>query len=207
MLFLSAFLAGRMLSGLLRSNENAESADTEAPRSDRQSPPQDLVFRKPCLQDVPAIYGLVQGSGLDVNSPYMYMLCASHFSDTCVVTEVTGNGNHARLAGILMGYRHPREKSTLFVWQIAVSREFLRQAIAKRMVLHLIDRLRDVNYVEGTVNPGNSASENLFKSLGRSLSCPVEVTPALFRACASVEPPTKDENLFCVGPFHCAEAT
>jgi len=102
--------------------------------------------------------------GLDLNSPYSYLLLCRHFSDTCLVAEAD-----EALKGFVTGYLPPGRPDTIFVWQVAVAPDSRRLGLGRRLVDALLDRaLRaGVPFLEATVTPSNEASRRLFRAVAR----------------------------------------
>lgn len=107
------------------------------------------------------MWALAGRSGLDRNSPYAYIMFAEYHSQTCVVAEV-----HGELVGFVTGFRIPAEPDTLFVWQIAVDDRQRGRGIGAQMLDELVSRT-GVKTVEATVTPSNTASDALFRGLGK----------------------------------------
>jgi L-2,4-diaminobutyric acid acetyltransferase len=131
-----------------------------------------------------------------VNSPYAYLIMATHFRDTSVIVE-----NEKGLAGFLIGYRLPARPDTAFVWQIGIAESMRGKGIGKKLLRHLVDRLvGEVRFLEGTAPPSNQASRRLFRSFARERGVPFAVHPGF--APPLFEPPADEpEELMRVGPF------
>jgi L-2,4-diaminobutyric acid acetyltransferase len=131
-----------------------------------------------------------------LNSPYAYLIMATHFRDTSVVVDKQG-----ALAGFLIGYRLPGRPDTAFVWQIGIARAMRGKGIGKKLLRHLVDRLgEDLRFLEGTAPPSNQASRRLFRSFARERGVPFTVHPGF--APRLFEPPADEpEELMRVGPF------
>jgi len=161
-----------------------------------------LLFRKPDAEDGPAIYALVERSKpLDLNSRYCYLILCEHFSSTCVVAEGEGKAGREALA-FLTAYVPPDRPDTLFVWQIAVDTALRGQGVAKRLLAEVLARptLKDIRFVEATVNPSNDASRNIFHSLARQYDAEISET-LLFPTELLGDGDHEQENLIRVGPF------
>jgi L-2,4-diaminobutyric acid acetyltransferase len=126
-----------------------------------------LLLRSPRVEDGPALWRLArEAGGLDVNSPYAYLLLGHLFADTCVVAE-DGSGP----AGFVAALPIPGRPETIFVWQVGVHPARRRQGVAARMLRHLLGRpaCRAVRALEATVTPGNHASRALFLRLAAEM--------------------------------------
>lgn len=119
------------------------------------------TMRAPLPADGQAMWELARTSGLDVNSPYAYVMWAEYQAETSVVA-VDDDGE---LVGFAMGFRVPASPETVFVWQIATSGAHRGRGIAA----HLLDTMvahTGASTIEATVTPGNAPSRALFERLG-----------------------------------------
>lgn len=57
-------------------------------------------------------------------------------------------------------------KGDIYISQLAVSNEFLRKGIAKRLLGYVIENFNKYDYVTADVSRDNKASNNLFNSIG-----------------------------------------
>lgn len=122
-----------------------------------------LRLRPPCPQDGPVLWELARSAGgLDVNSPYAYLLLCRSFAQTCVLAEYG-----PRAVGFLSAFREPERPDTVFVWQIAVAPAHRRRGLGSALLRDLLGRppCTGVRYLEATVTPGNGASRALFQGL------------------------------------------
>lgn len=125
----------------------------------------DIHFGRPAVTDGPALWHLIGACPpLDRNSPYCYLLLATHFAATSVVAQ-TGSA----LAGAITGYRLPDDPDTLFVWQVAVHPNFRGRGLGARMLDALLAApgCAGVRHVETTVTPDNRASNAMFEAFAR----------------------------------------
>lgn len=132
----------------------------------------EIHIRKPRANDGYEIHQLIANSPpLDLNSVYSYYLLSGHFSDSCVVAESRG-----KVVGFLSAYRIPQRPQTLFVWQVVVNRALRGKRIAWRMLESLLQRYQpgEVQHVEATVNPSNTASRGLFERLAAEQGTQIE---------------------------------
>ena len=157
------------------------------------------VIRHPEAGDGRKIWRLVKDTGiLDLNSAYCYLLLCRHFSNTCLVAETGGEIN-----GFITAYKMPDDETTLFIWQIGVAENARNQGLAIKLIMELLhgDYCRNINRIQATVSPSNTASLALFKSLARDLNTALEQKdffgPALFPA----EHHHEKEMLITVGQF------
>lgn len=107
------------------------------------------------------MWALADRVGLDLNSPYAYVMWSDYHADTSVVA-VADDG---ALVGFTIGFRLPAEPDTVFVWQIGVDERVRGQGIAGRMLDELVAK-SGAGVVEATVTPSNDASAALFRALG-----------------------------------------
>jgi diaminobutyrate acetyltransferase len=159
-------------------------------------PPSDLA--RPTLRalgpaDGPALHRLVvEGGGLDVNSPYAYVLGARFFGGTSVVAEGPDGP-----VGFVLALRPPERPETLFVWQVGVAPAGRGQGLALTMLRWLVDEVAPT-HLEATVTPSNVASRRLFAALARDLGVDLDIERWVDGAqLAGAEP----EDLHRIGPF------
>ena len=139
-----------------------------------------ITFRPPSKDDGKSIHQLIRDSKtLDLNSAYLYFLLADHFRDTCVVAEEAG-----KLIGFASAYRLPRAPNTLFVWQIGVDGSARGKGIASRMLQDLETRpwFGEIEQIQLTISPSNSASRALFEKWAKSLGTSIETETYLTEA-------------------------
>lgn len=121
--------------------------------------------------DGASLYGLVRdGGGLDVNSPYAYLLGARMFAETSVVA--TGPEG---VAGFVLGLAPPADPTTLFVWQVGVAPRARGAGLGLQMLRWLVDTVQP-DHLEATVTPSNTASRRLFAALARELDTSLHVS-------------------------------
>lgn len=134
---------------------------------------------------------------LDLNSVYLYLLLAEHFSDTCVVADQDGS-----LQGMVSAYRPPARADVLFVWQVAVDPLARRHRLGLRMLQALLARphLADLRWIETTVGPDNQASRQMFARLAAHLGTLLEEEP-LFGETAFGAAGHDAEPLLRMGPL------
>ena len=125
----------------------------------------EIHIRKPVSNDGLKIHRLIANSPpLDLNSIYSYYLLSDHFRDSCVIAECQNS-----VIGFISAYRILQQPNTLFVWQVVVDEGFRGQQVAWRMLITLLQRYQpnELQKLEATVNPGNTASRGLFERLAR----------------------------------------
>lgn len=149
-------------------------------------------------EDAPAIHRLVEACGsLDQNSRYLYLLLCTHFSQY----TLTAKASDGTLAGFASSYPHPKQKNTLFIWQVGVSPDFRKHGIGSRLIQTLISNNSesDIAYIEATVTPSNQASFNMFKKIAKSLEA--EITTEVYFPKELLPPGHEEEWLIRIGPI------
>ena len=136
-----------------------------------------MKFEKPTQEDASAVHQMLkEAGGLDVNTLYCYMLLCSQFRETCRIARAEDGS----VAGFLSAYRVPDEPQALFVWQVAVSRHFRKQGIAKRLLMNVVTEDAErapLAYLTATVADSNKASLALFRSIAREHGSELSVEP------------------------------
>lgn len=168
---------------------------TEQHYSERQD---DVILRTPNVDDGAQIWELVDRMDLDSNSPYAYLLVSRHLAPTSVVAEHQG-----KVTGFVSGYRPPRNPDVLFVWQVGVDSSMRGRGLAKKMILHILDRdtCEGVRWIESTVTPQNKPSQRLFRSIARTLDTEIAVSPYFTREVFPDAEEHKEEELYRIGPI------
>ena len=140
--------------------------------------------------------------GIDLNSPYTYLILCRHFSRTCLVARASEG-----LAGFVTGYLLPDRTDTLFVWQIAVASTHRRTGLGRRLVDSLLTDLvpLGIRHLQATVTPGNEASLALFSAVARDNGVECRRSPffsaEMFPAEDDPSSPHQPEWLLHLGPF------
>lgn len=156
------------------------------------------VYREPETADGARIWTLVHDAGvLDLNSSYCYLLLCAHHADTCVLAEHEGE-----LLGFVTGYRPPKQPDTYFLWQVGVDQGARGLGLATKMALSILSReaCADVRYLETTVTPSNTPSQELFQSIARRLDTECHRHP-FFDASMFPDSGHEPEELYRIGPF------
>ncbi len=137
--------------------------------------------------------------GIDLNSPYAYMMQCRNFHETCVVAEVFGTP-----AGFVTAHRVPNRPHVLFVWQVAVLPEFRGLGIGQRMLEALVERpvCTGVQKLEATVTPSNKASRALFTAFAKVRDADLKVGTGFARDEFPDDEPQEREHLYTVHPIH-----
>jgi L-2,4-diaminobutyric acid acetyltransferase len=134
----------------------------------------EFIFRSPLPYDGKHLYKLaIESNSLDVNSEYAYILLGCHFQESCAVVE-----HKKKIIGFASGYYLPSAKvasgireESLFIWQIAISHEYRRLGLAKKLVLELLRRpsSQTISAIRASVTSLDSASAKLFRKLAGGL--------------------------------------
>lgn len=150
------------------------------------------------VNDGPLISVMVHESGaLDLNSDYAYLLMCTHFAMTSAIAL---DGNES--AAFATGYIPPEEPSSLFIWQIGVRPAYRKLGLGLRLINSLLQRnsCKDVQFVKGTINPSNHASQRLFQSLARQHNTKCQ-TSVFFSKDLFGSGCHEEELLYKVGPL------
>jgi len=132
-----------------------------------------ITFREPTVKDANSIWNLVKNNKpLDENSKYLYVLLCHEFSKTCVVAEYD-----SKIIGFVSAFVSPKNPDTLFVWQVAVDKNYRNKGIAKDMVTKSLSSFNSVMYVEATVTPSNKASLKFLHNFADSYDAPFSKNP------------------------------
>ena len=137
--------------------------------------------------------------GIDLNSPYAYMMLCRNFTDTCAVAEVYGQP-----AGFVTAHRLPARGHVLFVWQIAVLPEFRGLGIARRLLDALVERPAcvGVRELESTVTPSNAGSAALFAAFAKARGAALDIRPGFTTDDFPEDERHEEERLFTIQPIH-----
>ncbi|MER7394140.1 diaminobutyrate acetyltransferase [Streptomyces sp. NPDC000151] len=193
----------------LTAPERIDTERTAAPHTDPAAPTapaakKQAVFRRPRIEDGPAVWELVENTpGLDSNSPYYYTLWFRDFADCSLVATVDDE-----IVGFLTGYRRPDEPDTYFAWQTAVTPRhgipFLGVKIFEQVVVEQV--AKGARFVEATVSAENKAIIMVLKKIAKKYAAEVE-TSVLFpsnllpSAADGPDDAHHDEVLYRIGPL------
>lgn len=160
-----------------------------------------VTLESPSPDDGQHLWRLARDTGLDVNSPYAYVLWCRDFA----ATTVAARDSAGALRGFVTGYIRPDQPDTYFLWQVAVAPEFRGRRLARRMLDHIGDRVtgRGIHYLEATVTPDNAASRALFASFARDREAALSWTPLFGQGHFPAETPQphEPEDLVRIGPL------
>ena len=155
-------------------------------------------FQSVQSSDGATLWRLVQSIGtLELNSAYLYLLMATDFGQTCLLAKHQGQP-----AGMVIGYRPPREPEAAFVWQVGLLPRFRGQGLGLRMLeaWRELPANLDARWVTATVDPHNRASQALFAALAQRLDVPLAQQPHFTTDQFPIEHPA--EPLLRIGPIH-----
>lgn len=171
--------------------------------SEVQLDPDGVVVRRAIKDEGALLWEIARDAGgVDLNSPYAYMMQCRNFYETCVIAEVFGTP-----AGFVTAHRVPNRPQTLFVWQVAVLPEFRGLGIGKRMLDTLADMsvCGGVRRLEATVTPSNKASEALFSGFAKDRNAELEISSGFDRDDFPDDEPQEQERLFVVQPIRAVD--
>ncbi len=162
--------------------------------------PDGVAVRGAIIDEGALLWELARDAGgVDLNSPYAYLMQCRNFHETCVVAEVFGTP-----AGFVTAHRVPNRPHVLFVWQVAVLPEFRGLGIGQRMLDALVERpgCTGVRKLEATVTPSNKASEALFSAFAKRRGAALDIAAGFARDDFPDDEPQERERLFTVQPIH-----
>jgi L-2,4-diaminobutyric acid acetyltransferase len=158
----------------------------------------EIVYRTPSIEDGAEMWKMVdEAAALDPNSSYAYFMACRNFAATSVVAEVGGE-----IAGMVTAYPLPDDPQRLFVWQVNVREAFQGRGIAAGMLNELLNRddCASVRFIETTVEPGNDASEALFRRVAADFNADIN-SKEIYKDELFPDAEHRAERLFVVGPI------
>lgn len=154
---------------------------------------------------------LAQAVGLDLNSPYAYVLWSDYFSGSSTVAvaiqddpstdagaKSSAGTDAGAVVGFVTGFHPPSDPATLFVWQVGVAAEARGRGLAQQMLDELLAR-SGARWLEATVTPSNTASTALFRGTASRHGTAVDETLAYPRELFPGD--HEPEVRFRIGPF------
>jgi L-2,4-diaminobutyric acid acetyltransferase len=164
------------------------------------APPASVAIREPTLGDGALLWKIAcDAGGLDVNTPYAYMMACRNFPGTCAIAEVQGQP-----AGFVMAHRIPTRPDALFIWQVAVLAQYRGLGIARRLIDVLADRDENagVRVLEATVTPSNSASGALFAAFAKDRQAQLAIRPGFAAEDFPQGQTHEAEDLYVISPLN-----
>lgn len=177
-------------------------AMTEKKESNVSKQTDDIIYRAATATDGGEMWKFVEAAGvLEQNPSYAYILLCQHFGDTCLVAERGGE-----MVGFVLAYIPPRQPDTVFVWQVGVSKVVRGKGVGMRLLRHLmaLPACRNVKYLEASVTPSNTPSQNLFRAFAKRSNTECRKLP--FFPSEFFPEPHESEHLYRVGPIEWPEA-
>ena len=156
----------------------------------------DITFREPLVDDADSIWNLVKNNKpLDENSKYLYILLCHEFSNTCVLAEST-----SKIVGFASTFVSPKNPDTLFVWQVAVDKNYRNKGIAQDLVSQSLRRVGpSIHYVHATVTPSNTASLKFLQNFAKELNAPLSTCSLFTKSVLGKD--HEQEDLVRIGPI------
>lgn len=133
---------------------------------------------------------------LDLNSTYLYFIQSHYFNKTCAiaVNEID------RVIGFVSGFQDPRKKDTLFIWQVAISKDARGNGLASKLIHFILQELPHMQFIETTITKDNTSSISLFNKISQELNTNIIEEPFLDKTKHFLNQ-HDSENLFRIGPF------
>lgn len=133
---------------------------------------------------------------LDLNSTYLYFIQSHYFNKTCAiaVNEID------RVIGFVSGFQDPRKKDTLFIWQVAISKDARGNGLASKLIHFILQEHPYMQFIETTITKDNTSSISLFNKISQELNTNIIEEPFLDKTKHFLNQ-HDSENLFRIGPF------
>ena len=133
---------------------------------------------------------------LDLNSTYLYFIQSHYFNKTCAiaVNEID------RVIGFVSGFQDPRKKDTLFIWQVAISKDARGSGLASKLIHFILQEHPHMQFIETTITKDNTSSISLFNKISQELNTNIIEEPFLDKTKHFLNQ-HDSENLFRIGPF------
>lgn len=155
-----------------------------------------LIYRQPIHLDGTAVHALIKRCPpLDENSIYCNLLQCRDFAETSILVQT----DQGEVVGFVSGYIPPNRPKTLFIWQVALDKNYRGKGIAIEMLSRLFSRNSQSLYVETTISPSNQASQSLFQRFFAKHHMPYE-SSVLFERDVHFLGEHEDEVLYVAGP-------
>ena len=133
---------------------------------------------------------------LDLNSTYLYFIQSHYFNKTCAiaVNEVD------KVIGFVSGFQDPKKSDTLFIWQVAISKDARGNGIASKLIHFILQEHPHMQFIETTITKDNTSSISLFNKISQELNTNIIEEPFLDKTKHFLNQ-HDSENLFRIGPF------
>ena len=133
---------------------------------------------------------------LDLNSTYLYFIQSHYFNKTCAiaVNEID------RVIGFVSGFQDPRKKDTLFIWQVAISKDARGDGLASKLIHFILQEHPHMQFIETTITKDNTSSISLFNKISQELNTNIIEEPFLDKTKHFLNQ-HDSENLFRIVPF------
>ena len=143
------------------------------------------------------IENLVRNSPpLDLNSTYHYFIQSHYFNETCAIAinEID------QVVGFVSGFQDPKKSDTLFIWQVAISKDARGNGVASKLIHFILQDHPHIQFIETTITKDNASSISLFNKISRELNTNIIEEPFLDKSKHFLNQ-HDSENLFRIGPF------
>lgn len=156
-----------------------------------------IDIRQPNMQDGKNIWDLVNKTDvLDLNSSYSYIMWCDKFADSSIVAY-----KNDELVGFIKGFVHESQgKQVLFIWQIAVVESVRGEGLGTKMIQAVLEHTK-VEYLEATVTPSNTASNNLFKGIAEKFNATYQLNEYIKSDDFPSVEDEEEEKLYHIGPI------
>ena len=156
-----------------------------------------IRIQKPTISYALEIENLVRNSPpLDLNSTYHYFIQSHYFNETCAIAinEID------QVVGFVSGFQDPKKSDTLFIWQVAISKDARGNGLASKLIHFILQEHPHMQFIETTITKDNASSISLFNKISRELNTNIIEEPFLDKSKYFLNQ-HDSENLFRIGPF------
>jgi L-2,4-diaminobutyric acid acetyltransferase len=98
------------------------------------------------------------------------------------------------------GFQDPRKKDTLFIWQVAISKDARGNGLASKLIHFILQEHPHMQFIETTITKDNTSSISLFNKISQELNTNIIEEPFLDKTKHFLNQ-HDSENLFRIGPF------
>lgn len=112
------------------------------------------------------MYRIAEETPVDLNSSYSYLMMAEFFSKTCLVCENDQKEVIGFCTGNIVVDPDVMFPDTLFIWQIAVLKDYRGMGLSKQMLTQLVQEIK-TPYLRCTITRENKNSIGSFRSLAK----------------------------------------